>query len=117
MSQYPIHRYASPLLLKPVVELFVFFSSVMLEIHHVKLTNARGCRAVFDGDVERLQALLADADAATVNEKDHLGNAPLHLAVYLGRSECISVIHPLFLPRPAFFSRAHPPFSSFSLLV
>ncbi|XP_019698102.1 ankyrin repeat domain-containing protein 13C isoform X2 [Harpegnathos saltator] len=46
-------------------------------------------RCIFQGDVKMLSSLLETHDVA---EKDKQGNTPLHLAVMLGRKECVQLL-------------------------
>ncbi|XP_065572434.1 ankyrin repeat domain-containing protein 13C-like [Artemia franciscana] len=46
-------------------------------------------RAVFENDIKLLSSLIKQED---VNEKDKFGNTALHLAVMLGRKECIQLL-------------------------
>jgi len=54
-------------------------------------------KAVFDNDLPRLSSLLrinkdGASDKKEVQEKDPHGNTPLHLAVMLGRKECVQLL-------------------------
>lgn len=46
-------------------------------------------KAVFSNDIRKLSALIRSKD---VSERDKHGNTPLHLAVMLGRKECVQLL-------------------------
>ncbi|KAL6424444.1 hypothetical protein ACFW04_009896 [Cataglyphis niger] len=46
-------------------------------------------RCIFQGSVKTLSSLIKTHDIA---EKDKQGNTPLHLAVMLGRKECVQLL-------------------------
>ena len=49
-------------------------------------------KAVFQNDLPRLSSLLSTGTHDCVDEADPHGNTPLHLAVMLGRKDCVNML-------------------------